>query len=203
MQTTKYETRQDWLAGRLGKITGSRLKDVIIKRGTTKKLAFWELVAERLATRPDVDDTESPIDRGTRLEPEAIARFSKETGKKVDTSLVIWNRDDNESIAISPDGSIGKTEAIETKCLSSALHIKAFITQEIPTEYDEQKLQYFIVNEKLKTLYFVFYDPRIPVKDYFVIPVKRKDIEQELELALAWQRDTLNEVEEIVNKLTF
>jgi putative phage-type endonuclease len=203
MQTLKFDTREEWLEARRGKITGSRLKDVAVKRGTAKKLAFYELIAERLTVNPDDDVEENPMDRGTRLEPEALARFTKETKKKVDTSLVIWTRDDNESIAISPDGFIGKTEAVETKCLSSALHIKAFLTQQIPSDYIEQGLQYFIVNDKLKVLHFAFYDPRIPVKDFFVIPIKRKDVQEQIDQYLAYQRDTLNEVEEIVNSLTF
>ena len=191
------------MAARRGKITGSRLKDVITKRGTGKKLAYYELIAERLSVAPDTDDVESPMDRGSRLEPEALARFTKETGKKVDTSLVLWTRDDNEDIAISPDGIIKKTEAVETKCLSSALHIKTFLMQEIPSEYEEQALQYFIVNDKLKTLHFAFYDPRIPVKDFFIISVKRADMQDKIDECLAYQRDTLTEVEEVVNSLTF
>lgn len=203
MQTHEYETREDWLAARLGKITGSRLKDVIVKRGTAKKLAFYELIAERIAVQEDSDDTESAMDRGTRLEPEAIERFIKETGKKVDTSLVIWSRDDNESIAVSPDGIIGKTEAVEVKCLSSAAHIKTFLTQEIPAEYEDQALQYFIVNDTLKTLYFAFYDPRIPCKDFFVIAINRADKKEQIAQYLAIENDTLKEVEEAVIKLTF
>jgi hypothetical protein len=50
------------------------------------------------------------MDRGKRLEDEAIERFAKETGKKVNTDLVLWMRDDDENIAVSPDGSIGKTK---------------------------------------------------------------------------------------------
>lgn len=203
MQTLKFDNRDDWLAARRGKITGSRLKDVITKRGNGKKLAFYELVAERIAVPDDADVEENPMDRGARLEAEAIERFAKETSKKIDTSLVIWSRDDNENIAISPDGFMGKTEAVEAKCLSSALHIKAFITQEVPAEYEEQSLQYFIVNDKLKTLYFAFYDPRVPVKDFFTLTVQRKDVQEKIDQLLASQRETLTEVEEIVNSLTF
>lgn len=200
MQTHKYETKEEWLEARRGKITGSRLKDIIVKRGTGQKLGFYELIAERIATAPD---EENPMDRGTRLEEEAIARFSKETGKKVDTSLVIWTRDDNESIAISPDGFIGKTVAVEVKCLSSALHIKAWLTQQIPDEYEMQALQYFIVNDSLKTLHMVFYDPRIPAKDYFVITINRKDVEEKIKEYLEYEKKILEEVNQIVINLTF
>lgn len=200
MKTLNFDTKEEWLEARYGKITGSRLKDIVVKRGTGKKIGFYELIAERIAVNAS---DENPMERGTRLESEAIERFCKETGKEVDTSLVMWLRDDNESIAISPDGFIGEKEAVECKCLSSARHIEAFLTQEIPEEYQMQKLQYFIVNDKLETLHWVFYDPRILCKDYFVIEIHRKDVQAEIDMYLDYQRTTLEEVDAIVTKLTF
>jgi putative phage-type endonuclease len=200
MKTHKYETKEEWLAARRGKITGSRLKDIVVKRGTGKKIGFWELVSEGLGVAPE---DESAMERGSRLEPEALERFAKESGKKIDTSLVIWTREDDESIAISPDGFVGKKEAVETKCLSSARHIEAFFTQKVPDEYEFQTLQYFIVNDNLKTLYLVFYDPRILVKDYFVLTIERKDKEEDIKQYLQYQKDTMKEVREYINQLTF
>lgn len=200
MRTLKFDDRETWLSARRGKITGSRLKDIVVKRGTGKKIGFYELIAERLGVPAD---DENAMDRGTRLESEALERFAKETKKKVDSSLVIWTRDEDENIAISPDGIIGKTEAVEAKCLSSARHIEALITQEVPDEYKMQITQYFIVNDSLKTLYMVFYDPRILAKDFFFLTIKRKDLEKEIEEYLNYQRTTLAEVNAIVNKLTF
>jgi len=200
VKTQTFQNEAEWLDARRGKITGSRLKDIITKRGTGKKMGFYELIAERLAVKPD---DERPIDRGHRLESEAIERFVKETGKKVDTSLIMWVREDDESIAISPDGIIGKTEAVEVKCLSSALHIKAIITKAIPDEYEEQAIQYFIVNDKLKKLYFVFYDPRFVKHDYYCLEFTRKDFQEKIDTYLAYQRDTLAEVNQIVSDLSF
>lgn len=200
MKVTKFEDRDEWMVARNGKITGTRLKEVYSEREGSKKIGFYELIAERLAIEPD---GENPMDRGVRLEPEAIARFEKETKKKVKTGLVIWSREDNPDIAISPDGSISKTAALEIKCLGSARHIEAYLTQQVPKEYEHQVLQYFIVNDNLKTLYFAFYDPRIPAKDFFFLKIERKDIEEKIEKCLEFERQTLKEVEEIVNKLSF
>jgi len=200
MKTIKYNSKEDWFAGRVGKITGSRLKDIVVRRGTGKKIGYYELIAERLGIPAD---GENPMDRGTRLEPEAVDMFIKETGKKIDAGLYIWTRDDDESIAISPDGVIGKTEALECKCLSSAKHIEAYLTQQVPDEYEFQKLQYFIVNDKLKTLYFAFYDPRLLVKPFFYLTINRKDVEEEVKQYLEYQRNVLAEVNEVVNNLTF
>lgn len=200
MQTLKFEDREAWLHARRGKITGSRLKDIVVKRGTNKKIGFWELVAEGLGVAPE---DESAMERGSRLEPEALERFAKEFKKKVDTSLVIWARDDDQSIAVSPDGFIGKKEAVETKCLSSARHIEAFFTQQVPDEYEFQALQYFIVNDDLQKLHLVFYDPRILVKDFFTITINRKDKEEEIAQYLQYQRDVMVEVRGYINQLTF
>lgn len=200
MKTLKFDDKDAWLAARRGKITGTRLKDILVKRGTGRKIGFYELIAERLGVPAD---DESPMDRGLRLEAEAMERFIAETGKKVDTSLVIWTRDDNESIAISPDGFIGKTEAVEIKCLSSARHIEALLTQKVPDEYECQALQYFIVNDKLKVLHFCFYDPRILAKSFFIIDVQRKAIAEQVAQYLEYEQQVINEVNEIVNQLTF
>lgn len=199
MKTLSFENREDWMRARVGKITGSRLKDLVVKRGTGKKLGYYELIAERLGLPAD---EENAMERGSRLESEAIDMFEKQTGKTVDKSLVIWTRDDNESIAISPDGFIGATEAIEAKCLSSARHIEALLTQEIPDEYELQILQYFIVNDALEKLYMVFYDPRLLAKPFFFLEVKREDVQTEVDSILEYQRTTLAEIDNIVLELS-
>ena len=43
------QNTEEWLEWRKGKITGSRLNDIIVKRGTGRKLGFYEVIAERLA----------------------------------------------------------------------------------------------------------------------------------------------------------
>lgn len=199
MIVKKYDNEDQWLDARRGKITGTRLKDLVSKRDGKPKIGFYELIAERVAIPAD---GENVMDRGKRLEHEAIERFSQETKKKVNTDLVIWFRDDNEDIAISPDGFIGKTEAVECKCLSSARHLEAWITKEIPDEYEFQVLQYFIVNPQLKKLYFVFYDPRMPI-DFFWIEVSRKDLQEQIDEYLALEFEVLKQVEEIEKQLTF
>lgn len=182
-----------------------------------KKLAFYELVAERLGVPAD---DEFPMERGTRLEKEAIERFRKETGKEVDDSLLMWLREDNPGIAISPDGvivpkkkSVKITEACEVKCLKSSLHIKAYIENKIPEEYEDQALHYFVVNDDLKTLYFILFDPRFDMfrgtesrkkpLDYIVFELHREKLAEQIKTRLAEQIAVLEEVDKIVNDLTF
>lgn len=203
MIVQKFKDRDEWLEGRLGRVTGTRLKDLIAKRGTAKKKGFYEIIAERIAIPAN---EENVMDRGSRLEDEAIQKFVKATKKEVNTDLVIFSREDDENIAISPDGYIEKkgivTECVECKCLSSASHIEAYLTKQVPSEYEGQKLQYFIVNDDLETLYFCFYDPRMPI-DFFYIEIHRSDIQEEIDLYLQMERDALKEIAEIENRLTF
>lgn len=198
MKIHSFDTEEDWLNFRIGKIGGSRLKDVVTKT-KGKKIAFYELIAERLGV-PAEDET--PIAHGKRLEPEAIERFEKESGKTVDKSLVIWTRDDNESISCSPDGFMGDTEAVEVKCLTSARHIQSIIENKIPDDYQLQVTQYFIVNEKLQTLYFVLYDPRIVARPYVLFEVHRSSIEEDIANYHSYQEQLLREVAEWVAKLS-
>lgn len=201
MKTLRFDGEEDWMEARRGKITGSRLKGLIVKRGTADKMEFYELLAERLALPPT---GENPMDRGHRLEEEAVAAFTEHTGKEVNTDLVMWVSDINERIALSPDGYMDNgIEAVEVKCLKSALHLKAFIKQEIPTDYEEQVIQYFIVNEKLETLHFVFYDPLLSVHSYHCIVIDRSDYIEKIEKYTADQINALDRVEALINSWTF
>jgi len=200
MKILKFNDEQAWLEARAGKITGTRAKDVQPKqRGEGYRSGFYELIAERIAIPRD---EENVMDRGKRLEEEAIQRFAKETKKKVKHELVLCVRDDNENIAYSPDGLIGKTEDVEVKCLSSARHIEAWMTKQIPSEYESQIIQGFVVNDKLKKRYMVFYDPRMP-KDLFWIDIPRKQYAKEIKEYLTLEREVLSKVAEIENQLTF
>ena len=200
-----FENERDWLEARRGKITGSRLKKLVVKRGTEKKIEFYEIIAERLSKPLEVGEVKlSPLEHGHAYEAEAISRFEQMTGKEVDCTKCIWSREDNPNIAISPDGVVigtDNTEAVEAKCLSEANHLKAYLTKEIPDDYQEQKLQYFIVNDKLQKLTFCFLNPRLMAADFFTIEFTRADVLAEIEEKLIFERQTLAEIDSIVDSL--
>ena len=52
MKTLKFEDKESWEEARIGKITGTKLKDLISLKGSVKK-GFWKLVAERLSLPAD------------------------------------------------------------------------------------------------------------------------------------------------------
>jgi len=203
MNIKKFESEEEWLEDRLTKITGSRLKDIVVLRGTNEKVGFWQLVSERLSSPRDKG--EKVMERGHNLEIEAINICSKELEKEFITDLVMWERSDNPSIAVSPDAyTKDLKEACEVKCLNSAEHIKCYYEKHWPEEYKFQFYQYFIVNDYLEKLHVILYDPSVIEKcQYIRFEIKRKDIEKEIEKYKEYQIDKLNKVSEIVNSISF
>lgn len=190
---------EEWHSFRKGKISGTMLSDLYSKRGN-RKIGFYELIAERIAIDPD---DENRMDRGLRLEEEAIVEFEKVYKKKVQR-VGVCQHDDYPEIIQSPDGLIGETEAIEIKCLSPARHLQAVIENKVPIEFEAQMCQYFIVNPKLETLYFMFYDPRILAVPVHIIEVHRtEELTKMCDKYLAFQLEQLEEVNKIIEQLAF
>ena len=201
MKKHNIEQKSDeWFHLRKGKITGTTLKSIM---GTPKARqdAIYEIIAERLTVGIESETSEeNAMDRGSRLEPDAIAMFELETGKQVER-IGLCEEDDNSQIANSPDGLIGDDEAIEAKCMGGKNHVKMWLTNEIPDEYFWQSVQYFIVNKKLKKLYFIGYNPNIPVHPLHIIELERENIKEDIENAKKSQKEFLEEVEKILKTI--
>lgn len=138
--------------------------------------------------------------RGTRLEPDAIVMFEFETGKTVEVVGLLQD-DENENIMQSPDGLIGEDEAIEVKCMVGKNHVKFWFENEVPDEYEWQVVQYFVVNEKLKKLYFVGYNPDIPAHRIHILEVTREEVEDKIIQAREAQNKFLKEVEDKLKEI--
>lgn len=91
---------------------------------------FWKFLAETMAEQPD---NENPMERGHRLEPENIHLTLQQLGyeeKDCVTDCGIWESDEDNRIACSPDAYQNTTEptwAIECKSLGSAYHLQTVI----------------------------------------------------------------------------
>lgn len=201
MKIIDVEQRSDeWIAFREGKVSGTKLGKIYSPRGGVKK-GYYEIIAERIAQSAG---DEKPIDRGVRLEDEAIKAFEAEYNKTVEQVGIVVS-DLNENIILSPDGLIKNgdkyTEAVEVKCLDSANHVQALIEETVPKEYRLQMIQYFIVCEDLETLYFTFYDDRLPGHELVVIEVTREELADEIEKMTQYQLDYLEHIDEVVEGL--
>lgn len=210
MKILTFKSNEEWMFARLGKVTGSEVKKTVTLAGSETKSGVYRRVYESLAGSVAIydEDDENAMNRGHRLEPEALERFRKETGKKTNQKLVLWVSEEDERMAVSPDDTIGKnhTEAVEVKCLSGAKHIEAIYTRKIPKNtggYEEQRDQYFIVNPGLKKLYYVFYNPTLPESmQYFCIVFTRKELTEQIAKTHAAELQSTAKVREIVNALS-
>jgi hypothetical protein len=111
-------------------------------------------------------------------------------------------------IAISPDGLVkdeagNYTEGVEVKCLSSARHLEAYFTKQIPGEYEGQIAQYFIVCPTIREVHVVFYDDRVTAKPYFTLSVTRDDYNKEIAFYQDYELRVLAEVDQLVESLMF
>ena len=158
----------EWLSFREGKRTGTTIGKIFAKSRVTGEMydtnkpliTFYQKVAERLAEGTGDDDgLESSRERGKDLEQEAITEAEQKLGLKLIRGNV-WQAD--EWHIESPDAYTKDLKtAVEVKCLSSARHIQAIIEDRPPQEYMAEYLNYFLVNDKLKTLYvFLYADAR-------------------------------------------
>jgi len=193
----------EWIEARKKVVTGSRLGGLVVKRAGGEKKEFYTLMAEMMGI--DTKDPEKPMDRGHRLEEEAIEEFIGVTGKSVERAGLCIS-DFSEQIGSSPDGLIkdsnGKyTEAVEIKCLSVEGHLEALYENKIPSEHQYQILQYFIVNDDLEKLYFCFYDPRVTKKPFMMFEVNRSEIQADVDFYRTYQIEKIKLIEEFIKTI--
>ena len=182
---------------------------VALKLNAEPKDRYYEIIAERVArpiTPNDYMDRLngmpfSMANRGHVLEPEAIEVFNEKTGKNANPECVVWVRDDNENIYISPDAVISEEEAVEVKCLESKKIIEAFLTKKYPQEYRMQIVKYFVVNEKLKKLYFVLYTDVIPGLELQIFEIRREGVMQQIEEARAFEDYIMRRIDDDTSKI--
>jgi hypothetical protein len=176
---------------------------------------FYQLLADKVArplTENDYTDrlngqAFSYMARGHILEPEALEKFKEHTGKKTTGEKNVWVSDENSDIYVSPDDSIKEgdkyVEAIEVKCPSSHVFLRAWHENTYPKEYEEQVRQYFIVNQDLKKLYFVLYTDLIPSLPLQVFEVTREEVADDLDKYLSFEKSILKQIDELSEQLAF
>lgn len=193
----------DWFAARLGKVTASKLSDVMAKgRGSapsaTRLNYRAQLVVERLTGQPAPSFSNAAMDWGTETEPQARAVYTLETGNAVAEVGFI----DHPTIAMSgasPDGLVGERGLVEIKCPNSATHIATLRGAAIDGKYMKQ-MQWQMACTGRDWCDFVSFDPRFP--DHLQLHIRRVDADAEMiaELEEATRR-FLAEVEEEVSAL--
>lgn len=169
---------QEWLQLRAGKVTASRVADIIAKTksGYSASRANYmaQLITERLTGNPAETFTNAAMAWGTEMEPEA--RRAYEFYKAVDVEQVAFV--DHPTIGdcgASPDGLVGSDGLVEIKAPLTATHIETLTSRSVPSKYITQ-MQWQMSCTGRKWTDFVSYDPRMPESmRFFCVRVQRDD----------------------------
>lgn len=169
---------EEWFNARLGKVTASRVADVMakIKTGEAASVRNYraQLVVERLTGQREESYINSAMQRGTDLEPMARECYEYLTGYTAEQVAFI----DHPSVAMSgcsPDGLIGDAGLVEIKCPNTATHIEYLLGGVPPAQYVPQMLWQMACTGR-KWCDFVSYDPRLPEElQLFVVRLPRDD----------------------------
>lgn len=154
----------EWHAARLGRVTASRVADVVARTqkgwGASRANYMAQLVAERL-TGVAADSYQSEAMRfGTEMEPEARIAYEFRTDAEVEEAGFIEHPTIPMSGA-SPDGLVGADGLVEFKCPNTATHIETLLGASIPDKYLVQ-MQWQMACTGRHWCDFASFDPRMP-----------------------------------------
>src|SRR5512137_2292715 len=195
----------EWFAQRLGKVTASRVADVIAKTktgySTSRENYMAQLVCERMTQTVAESYSNAAMQWGTETEPLARAAYEAYADVLVDEVAMIQHPT-IEAAGASPDGLVGDDGQLEIKCPNTATHIDTLLSQTVPGKYNTQ-MQWQMACTGRQWCDFVSFDPRMPTKaQLFVKRVMRneafiKEMETEIKKFLA---EVTGKVEQL-NKL--
>lgn len=191
----------EWFAARLGRVTASRVKDVMASgRGgapsATRKNYMVQLLCERLTGKREEGFTSNAMARGTELEPVARAAYEIDRDVMVlETGLILHPR--LEGFGASPDGLVGNDGMLEIKCPNTATHIATLQSGKHDTQYEWQMLAQLACSGR-DWVDFVSFDDRMPdALQYACFRFERDDKRvREMESAIKEFLDELAELEQ-------
>jgi len=155
----------EWFAARVGRVTASRMANVMAQGrsgapSATRAAYMGELAAEILTGVPAESFTNGDMQRGTELEPLARAAYETQTRQMVDlVGLVLHPR--NDRWAASPDGVVGTEGLLELKCPKTHTHIAYLLANKPPAEYLPQMAWQAACCSR-RWVDFASFDPRMP-----------------------------------------
>ena len=155
-----------WFAVRNGKITASKLSDLMRKtkygESTYKTRLRMELAIERITGKSASPNfMNQAMHDGVEREPDARALFEATTGKEV-ALCGSFDHPDVVNTSASPDGLIrGENAVLEIKCPTHVTHAKNLLSDKMPKNYEYQ-VQWQIACTESDYAYFASYHPDYP-----------------------------------------
>src|SRR5690242_11259103 len=129
----------EWFAARLGKVTASRVADVVAKTAkgaasTSRANYMAQLIVERLTQRATETFTNAAMQWGTDTEPQARNAYAFRTDSEIQEVGFVTHPNIAQSGA-SPDGLVGTDGMVEIKCPITATHIETLLGEGISGKY--------------------------------------------------------------------
>jgi putative phage-type endonuclease len=167
---------EEWFKARLGKVTASRVADVMArtKSGYSASRANYmaELICERLTGQPAERFSNAAMQWGTDNEPHAKASYSFMRDAAIEDVGFVPHGSISD-FGASPDGLIGADGLIEIKCPNTATHLETLLSDIVDGKYMTQ-MQVQMSCTGRQWCDFVSFDPRLPVDmQLFVRRVER------------------------------
>jgi len=165
----------EWLALRAGKVTASRVSDVMAKTTTAAYQNYMaDLIAERLTGQKAESFTNAAMQWGVDKEPQARVEYEIKTGLLVE-QVAFVEHPTIQMFGCSPDGYVGDDGLIEIKCPNTSTHIDYIRQDKAPAKYVNQMQCQMAVTGR-KWCDFVSFDPRLPEKlQLFIVRLERDD----------------------------
>lgn len=153
-----------WKAQRVGKVTASRVSDVIAKTktGVSASRVNYEaqIICERLTGVATEGYTNAAMQHGIDTEPQA--RSAYEFMRNVDVVLASFvDHPCVQMSGASPDGFVDADGLIEIKCPQQAAHLETLLTRKVPAKYVTQMMWQMAVTER-QWCDFVSFNPTFP-----------------------------------------
>ena len=201
--TEQVEQRsEEWFAARLGKVTASRVADVIAKTksgySASRDNYMAQLICERLTGQKGESFTNAAMTHGVDTEP--LARSAYEAHAEMVEEVGFVQHPKIEMAGASPDGLVGLFGMLEIKCPNTATHIDTLLTQSVPTKYITQ-MQWQMRCCERQWCDFVSFDPRLSQE--LQLFVKRVEFDASYVAILEEEVNLfLKELDDKVTKLT-
>lgn len=194
---------EEWHQARLGKVTASRVADVMekTKSGYSASRANYmaELICERLTGQSAERYSNAAMQWGTETEPQARASYEIVTGQTV-VECGLYDHATISHFGASPDGLVGDQGLVEIKCPNSATHIENLLAKSIDGKYIIQMQSQMACTGRL-WCDFVSFDPRLPTEMQMI--VQRVNRDSDLIKAIEGEVATfIAELETKLDKLT-
>ena len=186
----------EWHELRRGKVTASRVADILAKTKTgpsaSRQNYLIELALQRITKTIEPSYTNAAMEWGTATEPQARVAYEVATHNFVDQVPFI-DHPTIKGFGCSPDGLVGADGLLEIKCPNSATHWEYFKSKEPPKKYFIQ-MQAQMAVTGAKWCDFVSFDPRMPERSQLLVVNVHRDSEFILYME-AEIKQFLNEVE--------